>query len=325
MRIYSRKNNHTEKPNTVIQSRQKKQIPNTMKNLQEQTFDLLEKTGLNWTVTKQPLQTASGVITESFGIIKGGANPSWLGTVGKQYETFQNFEMAELLLQTTNGVDLQITKGGELKGGRKTFMQVALDDAFIGKSNVKRYISALNSHDGSTSVGFGSTNTNIICENTFHMAYGDMGKIKHTGTMKERLDVMMKNLRHAIGLDEKLMDNFKRMADLQLKDEAVERVINAIFAVNKNTPVAEISTRKENQVRAFAGSLETSIKEQGSTIWALFNGVTRYTNHIVAPQDEAKKTDFLLTTGGLELSNTGYNEIMKWVEENTAELVYVNR
>ena len=295
-----------------------------MENLNEKTFNLLEKTGLNWTVKKEQLQTADGKQTESFGIFRND-NSGWLGTVGNRYKTFQNFEMAEMVLQAADGVNLQVERGGALFGGCKTYLQAGLPDEFIGKSGVKRFITCLNSHDGSTSIGFGSANTVVVCQNTFFKAFGEINKVRHTDSAKERLDVMMKDLRVAMQLDQALMDNFKRMADLQLKDEAIERVINSIFSVNKTTVSSEISTRKENQVKSFAGALQQSVNEQGSTIWALFNGITRYTNHIAAPSGTDKKTDYLLANGGQALAETGFNEIMKWVEENTAYLVPVLR
>jgi hypothetical protein len=42
----------------------------------------------------------------------------------------------------------------------------------IGRSEVKRWLTCLNSHDGSTSVGFGSSNTVVVCQNTFFRALG---------------------------------------------------------------------------------------------------------------------------------------------------------
>lgn len=288
-----------------------------MKNLNEKTFDLLEKTGLNWTVKKEELISTSGHETESFGIFRSD-NEKWLGTVGSRYTPFQNYELAELVLQAAEGAQVEVTRGGLLYAGQKTFLQAALPSELIGNSQVNRWITALNSHDGSTSIGFGSTNTVVICQNTFYKAFGDLEKVRHTASAKERLEVMIRDLRAAIGLDVQLMENFKRMADMPLKDEAIERVIRKIFQVSTDQKQSVISSRKKNQIGDFAGSLQKSVSEQGSTIWALFNGVTRYTNHVSAPKEKDKKQDYLMANGGAELANIGYDEIMKWITENTA-------
>jgi hypothetical protein len=61
-----------------------------METTQEKTFDLLEATGLNWTVSKELLTSSDGKITESFGMFRSD-NKEWLGTVGNRYKAMQNF------------------------------------------------------------------------------------------------------------------------------------------------------------------------------------------------------------------------------------------
>jgi hypothetical protein len=115
------------------------------------------------------------------------------------------------------------------------------------------------------------------------------------------------------------MDSFMRMADMEMKDEVVERVIRKLFDVDPSTSQKDHSTRKVNQINAFAGALNKEIQLEGKTIWGLFNGVTRYTNHIVAPTEAEKKSDYLMTGGGYKMSNVAYDTIMSWILENTAK------
>jgi hypothetical protein len=121
------------------------------------------------------------------------------------------------------------------------------------------------------------------------------------------------------------MDNFKRMADMEMKDEIVENVIRKIFAVDPSSSQKDHSTRKVNQINAFAGALNKEIQLEGKTIWGLFNGVTRYTNHIASPTEKDKKSDYLMTGAGYKMSNVAYDTIMSWVLENTAkkELIFM--
>lgn len=290
----------------------------------QKVFELLEESKLNWSVTKEALLTADGKETKSFGIFRNDTN-EWLGTVGKGYTPFQNSTLAETIVEASDSINIKTNKGGLLGGGKKVYLQAELPDEFIGKSAVKRFITALNSHDGTTSIAFGSSSTVIICQNTFYRAYGELSKFHHTSSAKERIEIAIQDLRQTLLLDEKLFANFKRMADLPIKDEAIERVIRRIFGVAPDTKYKDISTRKKNQIESFAGALDKEIKLEGKTIWGLFNGVTRYTNHIAAPAESDKKLDYLMDGGGYKLSNMAYNELMGWVEENTAELVYIDR
>ena len=136
--------------------------------------------------------------------------------------------------------------------------------------------------------------------------------------MKERIAIAQKDLINALSSDEKLIANYEKMADTKLRDKAIERVIRRIFNVDPSTKQDDISTRKRNQIESFANSLDTSIKEQGSTIWALFNGVTRYTNHVLNA-DNDNKLDSLMAGRGYDISNIGYKEIMKYIEENSSK------
>lgn len=289
-------------------------------NTNEKVFELLEQTGLNWTVEKNQLVDKSGKETNSFGIFRKD-NGNWLGTVGDRYTTLQNFELAEILVNATEGIGIEIEKGGQLYDGGKVFLQAKLPDEFIGKSSVKRWITTLNSHDGSSSVGFGSSNNVVVCSNSFYRIHGELQKFRHTSSMKERIAIAQKDLRATMKLDEELMVTFKRMADAPLKDEAIERVLRKIFDVSPDKQQGEISSRKKNQINDFATSLNTSIGEQGKTIWALFNGVTRYTNHMAAPVEQNKKLDYLIANGGATISNKAFEALKSFVEESTPSYV----
>ena len=288
----------------------------------EKVFDLLESTGLNWTVFKEPLVSETGLPTESFGIFRNDSK-NWLGTVKSRYTILQNYEMAEIILKASEGLNIAVNRGGQLSAGGRIYLQAELPEEFIGKSKVKRWITALNSHDGSGAAAFGSTNVTVICRNTFYRAYGELEKFRHTSSMKDRIAIAQKDLRITMGFDNNLMDKFKIMADKPLKEEIVERVIRKIFKIEPDEPIKNLSTKKTNLIGSFASSIETSIEEQEATVWALFNGVTRYVNHVAAPSDPEKKKDYLFGTGS-EISNVGFNEIMKYIEENTAKQFVVS-
>jgi len=291
---------------------------NTKEQLFQKTFDLLEQTGLNWTVTKEPLQTANGKPSQSFGIYKGD---KWLGTVGPQYKPFQNFELAETIIEATEGIGLKATRGGSLSDESKVFLQAELPDEFIGKSGVKRWVTGLTSHDGSTSIGFGSANTVVVCQNTYYMAYKEVQKFRHTDTAKERVEKAMKELRRTMELDEKLMHNFKTMADIKLKDEIFAKVIEACFEADLNAKSEDVSTRKKNILSSVNDAIVTEIKLEGPTLWGLFNGITRYTNHVATKPE--KKDEYVMSGTGYKTNLTAFNTIMEWIKANTKEEVLI--
>ncbi|CAB4152902.1 LGT_TIGR03299, phage/plasmid-like protein TIGR03299 [uncultured Caudovirales phage] len=289
------------------------------------TFELLDNTGLNWIVEKKPLfaQHTSDetlyVPTESFGIMRNDTQQH-LGTVGKQYVPFQNYQLAETIIEATDSLGIETTRGGQLSKGSQVYLQSELPKEFIGKSDLRRFITSTNSHDGSSAISFGSSNVNIICTNTFHKANKELMRFRHTASAAERLTLAIQVFKNSIKADEQLMVGFKKMADLQLKDEAIERVLRSMFKLDGVTDASKINAQTKTRIDALAGSLSTSQAEQGNTIWALFNAVTRYTNHVAAPKEAAAKDYYLMSGKGYDTNLACYNELMRWVDENTAEI-----
>lgn len=289
----------------------------------EKSMQLLEKTGLNWEVRKEQFTHTSGMATPHYGIFRydnGSETPTrCLGAVKDRYRTFQNYEMADTLITATESIGITTERGGELDGGRKVYLQAKLDDEFVGKSAIKRYITVLNSHDGSASIGFGSTNTVVVCENTFFHAYKDSEKFRHTASAKDRIETAVQQFRKTMDLDKNLFDNFKRMSELAPTDSIVQAVLNSMFKVDVSTASrTDVSTRKVNQMQDFARAYDIERQLEGDTLWGLFNAVTRYTNHMASPSNAEKKTEYLMTGSGYDINNASYDTIMSWINANTA-------
>lgn len=274
----------------------------------DQILDLLTATGLNWEVSKEALiSSVDNSKTGSFGLFKKTSRQH-LGTVGNQYTLFQNWQLAESLLIATQELGLSVTNGGSLNNGGKVYLQAALEDVHIGKSDMKRNLTALNSHDGSTSINFGSSNTVVVCQNTFYRASQDLTKFRHTASAAERIKAMALGMNQALKAEANLITTFKVMADTKLEDRLIERVVANIFALKPGMSNADLSGRKKNQLVAFGDALQTEIGLEGNTVWGLFNAVTRYTNHVVRANDtQEEKLSYLMTGGGYQISNKTFD------------------
>ena len=279
---------------------------------EERVFELLCDTETNWTVRKEPLTatklTDDGIIelpTQTFGLFRSDTD-NWLGSVGNQYIPMQNFELAETIvgIQDTFGGDL---RGGDLRGGRKIFYQLSLKDEHVGPDTLKRFITCMNSHDGTSSIGFGSTNTVISCSNTFHKAMKDLSRFRHTMTASERLAMAVAEFRNAMNEDADLMDKFKRFNDVNIDRTILERVMHNVFKVDMNLKESDVSTRKKNQIADFEKALEQETSQKGGTLWGLFNAVTYYTNHMEKSDDH-----HLMFGGGYKKNLTAFNIIEKY-------------
>lgn len=290
--------------------------------------NLLSDTGNAWSILDKPLYATHNdehggklLETNSRGLFRSD-NEMNLGVVGSRYEVMQNDVLAETLvdLQSQFGGDL---RGGNLQDGKKVYFQLSLAEANIGNyqnNGVKRYITCLNSHDGSSSIGFGSTNEVVICSNTFHTALSDISKFRHTASASDRLAQAIKGFESAMNGEAKVIENYHNMASAEITQDIVTKVINNLFNP-KAKDVAELSTRTKNNVQMFAKAYNIE-KEQkgGENLWTLFNAVTRYTNHM---EKKEKDLNHLMVGAGYKKNLVAYDTIVRWLQEPTKTSVMV--
>ena len=294
-------------------------------------FEVLEATGLNWTVHKKPLffnDEGGGTIDvpDTFATVRNDTSKV-VGVVGKQYSVMQNSELVETVYDAGEKVftqDLKIQHpwnnaetlgtfgniaGGSLKEGSAVFVQMQLPEVHIGRSGMKRYITATNRHDGNASLGFGTANQVICCANTFAIANREIPKFRHTQSLQERVDGAVKAIKRILSNEEKELEIFHEASKIPFSNKHLEEVMGMLFGKDKiHDPNA--STRLKNQVKDFAGDVETSIVEQGETLWALFNAVTRYTNHT----RQVKDKDYSLLFGtDAKINNNAFKLLSDWV------------
>jgi phage/plasmid-like protein (TIGR03299 family) len=287
-------------------------MPKVNESQFDKTLDLLQATGLNWTVSKEPLLTADGKPTQSFGLFRSDTQ-KWLGTVKSRYVPMQNATLAETIVLATSGIGLKANRGGELRGGQRIYIQTELPEVHIGNSPVKRYITALNSHDGSTAIAFGSTNDVVMCDNTFHRVYssGDLTRYRHTESAEERIEEAMKRLRQALTSEADMVDAFKRMANIPLTTEIHKKVREAVLVDGMGFDLdAKLSTRRTNTMDKLDAAIARELKDEGSTLWGLFNGFTRFTNHELVPK-KGEKLDFVMGGGGYAINQVAYESLME--------------
>ena len=284
--------------------------------------NLLETTGTYWKANKIPLVAnvdGQELHTETFGMFRSDNN-AWLGSVGNQYTPMQNVTLAETIVDLADRFhnDVDELKGGIFGDGQRVFYQLSLKDQEIGPDTLKRNITCLNSHNGSSSIGFGSTNTVISCSNTFHKAMKDLSKFRHTESADARLRLAVAEFQRAVDDDEVLMERFKRFTEVRIDDTILERVTSNVFGVDSlNSKYEDVSTRKKNQISSFTNGLKKEIDSKGATLWGLFNAVTYYTN-----RENTKDRDQHLMYGSGYKKNLKAFSIIDQYENDKRALVF---
>ena len=272
-------------------------------------LDLLNKARIAWEVVQEPLITPSGRLTKEIGLFRSD-NDYHLGTHSERYQVCQNAELAKLVVYAASDIEdlnIETMRGGVLQNGRKIYIQIALATKSINGHEMKSWLTALNSHDGTTTVSFGSTKTLVICQNTFFQAYRSekMTRVLHHSTMKEKLAGIAEAMKESIALDQQLDRVFERMAEKKVNHDEIKGLRDMIFV-----PVGddkEESTRRINNLAKFHQAVDIEFATHGENAWGLFNGVTRYTNHHMAVRKDNDRISNVMVGTGAKINTMAFN------------------
>lgn len=260
--------------------------------------EFLNFTETNWTVTKEPLVTQQGWETDSFGIFREDNN-AYLGTVGRVYTPTQNRELLELLYQACDNVGINLSRGGFLGNGSRVFYQMEVGNIQIGASQVQRYITVLNTHNGRSPIGFGSTNITVVCRNTFYRALNDLSKVKHTPTSMTRLTILVEAMSEALERENALMTEMQEMSGISVPATIDDDFLRAVLEV-------EINTRSDRRLELLKQDIRTDFNIHGENKWGLLNGFTRFTTHTDKVKDRRRS---IVEGTGFKINNRAFELI----------------
>lgn len=276
---------------------------------QDATADLLSRFGLNWTVSKQPLNLPSGKPTGFVGIVRDDAEYTF-ATAREGYEIFQNSELLDLVNTSAGKIGLSIDNGGLFKKGGLVYLQLSSGSIKgIGKNNdtVKKYISAMNSHDGTMSLKWGVTNVTISCMNSFWRAVGQMqNSVKHTIAMRNRIEETTKQILGVLDAEKSLYDTLYRFADAQATKQNIVDVNKMVLGVDIMGKTEDMTTYQINRLKDLSSAITSEMNEKGETLFGLFNGVTKYTTHLMSGTD-LSRTQSKAIGSGYNVDNRVFN------------------
>ena len=256
----------------------------------------LDRTGLNWKVRTEGLQTSSGIIIpDKIGIVRED-DSTILGIHSNGYLPYQNDQMMELLFKVSQQTGLDVHKGGSFGGGRKVYVQLKSNDLTLGTDRIEGYVTGINSFDGSTSLSFGPSSKTISCQNTFFGVYKDLdSKVRHTKNMELKIDDICRQIEGVVQEETNVFGSIVKMSETRFDDVIKDRVIKSLFNIDRNVDIKDVdslSTVTQNKLSRFYVDLNGEIQGKGDNIWGLFSGVTKYTTHSMGKGDNSENKMF---------------------------------
>lgn len=217
-----------------------------------------------------------------------------LGVVGRRYQVFQQREIFTFLedLAGQNGVLWE--SAGALRGGRRVFVTMQIPDSVIidrgGLADeIRLFIVAINSHDGSSQAEVVVTPWRVVCANTERFALADARSrwaIRHTSGGLENFE----EARRTLGLTLKYAEAFEAeetaLARIDLAIDEFHKVIADLWPIDDDA-----TDRTKNSHARRTERLDAMFRaETGRAGWTAYAGeraITDYLDH-VAPRRPGK-------------------------------------
>lgn len=292
----------------------------------ERVQEILTKTGLDFRINKVPMNALYGkggkLMTPYFALVNNKTEEV-LNAVKGSYHVTQNREIVGMVLDGTErfGDALSIQKGGSLNGGKRIFLQLAIEGVSkVGNDTIKRYITILDSNDGSSGLSVGVGDFTMSCSNQFFQFY-KMGqsKFRHTASIDQRVKEIPMLIENALVQSLQLIDLYTEFESTECSRNLAHGLVNNLLGFDKATMTkleyAELSTRNENSMNALYDHINKEMNQKGDNLWGLHSGVTSWTTH----EKSAPKRD----NGRLEslLVGTNYKTNQKSLEYTKGLLV----
>lgn len=278
------------------------------------TQEILSTYGLDFRIEKAPMfaMNAAGeqVPSPYFGLINSKTNEV-INTVKEGYEVSQNDDVVELVLggMSKFGSQLSVSKAGSLNGGRKVYLQLGIEgDMLVGSDRIKRYVTVIDSNDGSTSLSIGIGDLTMSCQNQFWKFYkAGEAKFRHTATLADKMRSIPYLIETALGESMKQIERYKRFHSTPVTKDLADRMVKHILGFDRvYTSVSDLSkksTRAINQMDKLYAEIEREMAQKGNNVWGLHSGVTRFTTHeLSAPKRENGRIESGLIGGAYKMN-----------------------
>lgn len=281
--------------------------------------EILKAHGLDFRIEKRQLfgfdEENNQLITPYFGLFNTKSGEC-INTCKVGYHVSQNEDIVDMILKGTAkfGDKLTVSKAGSINGGRRVFLQLAIEgQSIVGDDSITRYITIIDSNDGSTSLSVGIGDMNMWCGNQFFKFYkAGEAKFRHTATLEQKIASIPNLIETALLKSIKQIEIYNKFISTSLTqglaDKLVKEVLGYDRLITSPAEIAELSGRSIGMMDTLYSNIETEIKHSGKNLWSLFGGVTRYTTyHQSVPKRINGREESLI-------NGTGYGKAMKAFE-----------
>jgi phage/plasmid-like protein (TIGR03299 family) len=269
------------------------------------TKEMVELAGLDWSVSKVPLQAVTkpgqkNIEVPGFFALTRDTDKKVLDVVGRRYEPVQNTEAFEFFREFVDAGSAEMETAGSLRDGKMVWGLASLKQTFkIDKDDeVKGYLLLASPHEQGKSLLAKFTTVRVVCNNTLALALQEEGKKKKfTMAHRSKFDAaMIEKAKQTLGIARDQMTEFEKNAkalhELELKRDQVIKILAPIYS--KTVEVKDLLTQKKfdenanKKFRTVMDVLENAPGAEVGTGWGVLNAVTYFSDHIASRTDDKR-------------------------------------
>ena len=246
---------------------------------------MADQNGLGWEVNKINLKTQSGNDTPFFALERNDTKELFM-SCRKNYVPFQTRELFQLADAISAESNLPIKTSRSLDGGRKVVLQ--LDNGKIDKigknaDSIERYVTVVNSHDGTSSLRWGHSLKTFSCKNQFHQIGRSLDHSRHTKNMYKNIEESVRQIKLLQEAQALLTEQVIDLSHQQVTDSYVDDFLSSLVDIDMSLSEDELMLthhgKKTNKAFAIRNAVKREMSYKGRNKWALLEGVTYYTTH----------------------------------------------
>ena len=257
---------------------------------------LMEESGTNWEAKTDDLITLGGInVPDNKAVVRAEAQQV-LGIVGNRYKVIQNaeaFAFMDVICEKHNATYNYVH---EINNGSRYIVQAKIGDSFEARpgDEIERYITLINSFDGSSQVVAYFTSLRMFCKNQLRASLKEAQEkvsIRHTGDVvariKEASQVLHKSEEYFVAFEKKVQFLAQKSVDKKMVDSFLDELYG------KSDPEAKRASKQmaKNKIEEL---FDSGKGNNGSSAWDIYNGVTEYLDHYRGKEADKRMASVLV-------------------------------
>ena len=257
-------------------------------------IQIMSKAGLDWTVEKETMTTASGVEIEGKKALVRSADNKVLDVVGDNWNPVQNEQAFEFFSEYTLAGDMEMHTAGSLKDGQMVWALAKTKESFelFNGDVTDNYFLFTNPHQFGKSINIRMTPIRVVCNNTLTLSLSQDTDKMVTVNHRKAFDPAM--VKEQMGIAKEKMEQYKSMAAFlggkRATGDNVIQYFNEVFGSPAKEKVdGAMPFTSRNSKLAFENlDVHPGAEFAQGSWWTAFNSVTNMTDHLQGRSNDGR-------------------------------------